>query len=194
MQRYVDLNTMGIVQKAFLKNKYSAYKAGDFTAEECAQMNAALLDETATGDLSTGTAELVGGVYKEKFTNFTPEESEALIRDDIRAAKDDRDEGRELPLDVVLGGVTYVFDMDEASQSNINNTLDSFSVVAEEAISLGWPSNGTIPWVLADNSQLAVTASDLLLIKNAAIRRAYQLHAQYQATKAQLEALIPVVS
>lgn len=76
MINYVDLETMEICSKTFLLRKHSMAKAADapLTADDLAVMNAAVLDESATGDIATGRAVLNNGVYQREYRGNTIDE------------------------------------------------------------------------------------------------------------------------
>jgi len=69
MINYVDLDTMEICSKTFLLRKHSMAKAADapLTAADLETMNAAVLDETSTGDIATSNVVLSNGIYQREF-------------------------------------------------------------------------------------------------------------------------------
>jgi hypothetical protein len=71
---YVDLGTMKVCSHTFLQRTRQTYKSVAFTAGELAVMNAAPLDESATGDSRTGNAVLDAGVYYREFRPFNASE------------------------------------------------------------------------------------------------------------------------
>lgn len=76
MINYVDLDTMEVCSKVFLLKKYSMAKAGSvpLSGEDLEMMNAAILDESATGQIATGKAVLNGSVYQREYRGNTTDE------------------------------------------------------------------------------------------------------------------------
>lgn len=105
--------------------------------------------------------------------------------------KAQRERGKLAPITVTINGVECTFDLDEAARTNINNTVEDFESARLKAVSKGWPDDGTIPWVSADNNSLAVTLADLQEVKAQGTARGMELHMDYNLAKAELEALIP---
>lgn len=98
----------------------------------------------------------------------------APIVDSIVAAKQARDSGQYLPIEV--GG--RIFDAHEAAQRNIEGAIRKFSLLDSML-----RSDGTLDWTLADNSDIPVTLSDLVAVEDAIALRYALLHAQYTALK-----------
>ncbi len=73
---YVDLSgtTPKICSQLTLQRNHSRYKNAPFTVLELADIPAALLNETAVGDVPTGGAVLAGGVYYREYRPFTSQE------------------------------------------------------------------------------------------------------------------------
>ena len=80
---YVDLDTMEICSAVFLLRKHGKAKVAGvpLSAEDLIDMNAAILDEAATGDVATGKAVLDGDIYQREYRNKTTEEFEARERE-----------------------------------------------------------------------------------------------------------------
>ena len=112
-------------------------------------------------------------------------------REETKKLKSKREADKESPIPVFINGAEYVFDLDEQSRENIQITITDFEVARAEALSLGWVDDGTIPWVLGDNSVLPVTAEDLILVRKEGVRRGLRLHMEYNQEKGKLEELIP---
>lgn len=74
--QYVDLDTMEVCSKVFLLKKHSMAKAADapLTADDLEAMNAAILDESATGQIATGNAVINGDVYQREYRGSTTDE------------------------------------------------------------------------------------------------------------------------
>jgi hypothetical protein len=87
MIEYVDLDTMEVCSHGFLQSKHQTYKSVDFTADELAPMNAAQLDESATGDRRTGNAVLVDGVHYREYRPFNATELAGQATQTRRADK-----------------------------------------------------------------------------------------------------------
>lgn len=173
---YVDLDTLKIVSHQFLQRKHAVYnREREFTADELAAMNAAPLTEpvTPSGDIATGKAVLVNGVYEREYRALTAVEI-------VNQAKRDRDALKTAPIAVdVSAGLGLVFDMDDQARININNTLEAW-----DAINAAVGGTGEIAWTLADNTEIMVTVMDLVAVKTAATLRGLQAHMDYQAIKA----------
>lgn len=73
---YVDLDTMQVCSRIFLLKKHSMAKAAGapLTADDLLAMNAAILDESATGQIATGNAVLNGGIYQREYRGNTTDE------------------------------------------------------------------------------------------------------------------------
>lgn len=181
-QMYVDLDTMDVVSRDQILKKFGGTKKkGELlTTTDLVMGNAAMLSEVTTGEVFTGKAEwnpnFEGGVYQRVYRDRTKEENLVI-------AKSERELGKFLPLTVTMQGSDRTFDMNKQSQDNINNTIDAFEEVRAEFIASGWVDDGTLPWVLSDNSVFPVTLADLKAVKVAATVRAAKLHAQYNALK-----------
>jgi hypothetical protein len=78
---------MEVCSHGFLQRKHLKYKNADFTADELALMNAAPLDESATGDRRTGNAVLVEGVY---YLEYRPFNASELAGQAAQAARADK--------------------------------------------------------------------------------------------------------
>jgi hypothetical protein len=128
---YVDLDTMEVCSHIFLQKKHSAYKLTAFTSGELLSMNAALLDESTSGDVATGNAISDNGTYRREYRNFTPEEI-------YNKNKVNRSELVSEITVTTLSGKT--FDGDEDSQNRM-----------ARAISAG-NAGDTTGWKLADNT------------------------------------------
>lgn len=76
MISYVDLDTMEVCSKVFLLKKHSMAKAANspLTIEDLELMNAAVLDETTTGDVATYKAVINGDVYQREYRESTTDE------------------------------------------------------------------------------------------------------------------------
>lgn len=79
MINYVDLGTMEICSKVFLLKKYGKAKVAGvpLSAEDLTDMNAALLENFATGDVATGKAVMLSGIYQREYRPYTPAELSA---------------------------------------------------------------------------------------------------------------------
>ena len=119
----------------------------------------------------------------EYFTKHASEQTAQL--------KKNREAGKVQPITVNLYGVDREFDLDSASQVNIKSTIEDFDAVVAYAVSAGLPNDGTVPWVLADNSVSPVNKADLLEVRQAGVLRGLVLHLEYNQAKAYLESLIP---
>lgn len=149
MINYVDLDTIEVCTKTFLLRKHSMAKAADapLTVEDLETMNAAVLDETATGDVATGNAVLDGTVHKREYRDFTPEEVERNLKREILKAKNLRDaQVSELVITIASG---LSFDADETSQNRMTR-----------AITASVPGD-TTSWKMADNTVATITHEDL---------------------------------
>lgn len=103
------------------------------------------------------------------------------------AAKRKRDTGRSDAVSVAVSSGTYSFDMDAQSRENIRETMTSYDAARLRFVSLlGWPDDGTIPWVTADNETAILVEADLKLIHEAGVARGADLHIEYQQTKAEI--------
>ena len=110
----------------------------------------------------------------------------------LLTAKLKRESLKVAPIEIKLSnGSTYKFDMDKDSQSNINNAISSFSALLLSAVTIGWPNNGTIPWVTEDNRTVALSKEDLTLIKDSGASRGLLLHMEYTAARQQADSFIP---
>jgi len=76
MISYVDLETMEVCTKVFLLKKYGMAKAEyqPLNTGDLETMNAAVLDDTATGDVPTGNAVLNSGVYQREYRTYSVDE------------------------------------------------------------------------------------------------------------------------
>jgi len=65
---YVDLDTMEVCSAIFLLKKHGKAKVAGvlLSADDLVDMNAAILDESATGDVATGKA-ILDGVYQREY-------------------------------------------------------------------------------------------------------------------------------
>lgn len=76
MLSYVDLDTMEVCSRDFLLKKHSMAKGKGvpLSADDLEVMNAAVIDETSSGDIATGNAILNNGVYQREYRPNTTDE------------------------------------------------------------------------------------------------------------------------
>lgn len=120
--RYVELDTLKIVSHKYLQTKYSKYTDFRFGDEQLAEMNAAWLDESATGDVRTGLAVKSGNVYYREYRPFTEQELSNSRRGEL--ADTDRDMARvmeDMWLVLVTKGLVTDADLPQVSQDKLNN-------------------------------------------------------------------------
>ena len=141
---YVDRNSLEILSRDRLlkKNGLIKKKGAPLSSEDISLVNAAELDDSATGDVQTGKAIFneETGTYQREYRSYTDEELQ-------RQAK------RQRALDVAAIKVTTstgkTFDGDETSQGRMSR-----------AISVSSPGEATF-WILADNTISEVTHEEL---------------------------------
>lgn len=90
-QTYVDLDTMEVCSKIFLLKKYGKAKVAGvpLSAEDLIDMNAATLDESATGDVATGKAVMLSGNHQREYRPYTPEELASQAKGALAATDQD---------------------------------------------------------------------------------------------------------
>ncbi len=76
-----------------------------------------------------------------------------------------------------------IFNYDDKSRERISETIENFEVIRAEFVYVGWPDDGTVPWVLEDNSTVPATKQELQAVKTAAAKRAAMAHIAYSASK-----------
>lgn len=88
---YVDLDTMEICSRFFLLKKHKKSKAAGvpLSAEDLSDMNAAVLDGSATGDVATGKAVILSGIYQREYRPFTADDLASQAKAALAATDQD---------------------------------------------------------------------------------------------------------
>lgn len=155
------------------------------------QFNAADLDQYgleevlphSSGDVRTGKC-----VMDQQLGYLVPE-FVAYTKDTQKAqAKQQRNDSDTAPISVTVSAGVVSFDLHEKAKENILGTIEDFEPIRAKFVAeFSWPDDGTIPWIAADNSQVAVTLADLQAVRLAAKLRTVDTHMAYQAMKAQID-------
>lgn len=105
-----------------------------------------------------------------------------------RAAQLRKDRAAEVrkPLLIRIGAGNRTFDTDDDSLADVTLAISAFDAVRAQAVTDGWPDDGTIPWYTKQDTEVAVSLAQLESIRDGiAVRR----FVSRRALKAAIDAL-----
>jgi hypothetical protein len=124
---YVDLDTMRATNRGFLttsKHPGLIVKRADvpLSPEDLGRLGAAPLDESAAGDVATGSAVLIGGTYYREYRSYTAAELSTQSLAALAATDADMPRVVEDLINTLIGlGVIAETDLPQAAQDKLAN-------------------------------------------------------------------------